>query len=51
MPVSYQLMRTGPGDTFNLECKIDMLKYTVVATFVKVLHQLHRVLGITVITD
>jgi hypothetical protein len=27
MPVSYKLMGTGSGDTFNLEGKINMLKY------------------------
>jgi hypothetical protein len=51
VPVSHQLMRTGPGDTFNLEGEVDMLKHTVVATGVQMLYQRHRVLGITVVAD
>jgi hypothetical protein len=51
MPMSHQLMGAGPGDTFNLEGEVDMLKHTMMATCVKVLHQGHRVLGITVIAD
>jgi NADH dehydrogenase/NADH:ubiquinone oxidoreductase subunit G len=44
-------MGTSSGDTFNLEGKIDMFKHAVVATFVEVIHQLHRVFGVAVITD
>jgi hypothetical protein len=31
MPVSHQLMGTGPGDAFDLEGKVDVLKHTVMA--------------------
>ena len=31
MPVSYKLMGTGSGDTFNLKGKVDMLKHTMMA--------------------
>jgi hypothetical protein len=51
VPVSYKLMRTGPGDSFNLEGKVDMLEYTVMAAGVQMLHQRHRVLRIAVIAN
>jgi hypothetical protein len=51
VPVPYQLMGAGSGDTFNLESEINMLKYTMMAAGIKMLHQCHRVLGVAVITD
>jgi hypothetical protein len=51
MPVSHQLMGTSPGDTFDLEGKVDMLKHTVMTTFVEMIHKSHRILRIAVIAD
>jgi hypothetical protein len=51
MPVSYKLMGTGSGDTFDFEGKVDMLKHAVMTVSVKMLYQSHRVLGIAVIAD
>jgi hypothetical protein len=51
MPVSYKLMGTSPGDTFDLKSKINMFEYGMMTAFIKVLHQYHRVLGIAVIAD
>jgi hypothetical protein len=51
MPVSYQLMGTGSGDTFNLEGEIDMFEHAVVTILIKMLHQSHRIIGGAVITD
>jgi hypothetical protein len=31
MAMSHQLMGTGPGDAFDLEGKVDVLKHTVMA--------------------
>jgi hypothetical protein len=41
--VSHKLMRTSARDALDLECEIDMLKYTVMTVAVKVLDQLHGV--------
>jgi hypothetical protein len=51
MPVSHQLMGTGPGNTFDLEGEVNMLEHTVVAVGIQMLHQGNRVSGFAVITD
>jgi hypothetical protein len=51
MPVAHQLMGTGSGDAFNLEGEVDMLKHTMVAVVVQVLHQSHRIAGLAVVAD
>jgi hypothetical protein len=51
MAMSHQLMGTGSGDTFNFEGKVDVFKDRMMASIVEVLHQSHRVLGVTVIAD
>jgi hypothetical protein len=51
MPVSNQLMRTGSGDSFNLEGEVDVFEHTVMTVGVQMLHQSHGVLGVAVIAD
>jgi hypothetical protein len=51
MPVSHQLVGTGPGDTFDLEGEVDVFQHTMMSVTVEVLHQTHRVGWVAVVAD